>query len=339
MDFLLFNVIPYFALTTSIMVPFGLLLHYWRRSDSYELCVPRLESDGTALRLLPIRRLTRRGRLASGIAFVVTILSIAGLWFPNRTSDTWVSFLVPMMTVMVCIGSLLVTPAAARHRVPDLSDPAHRIDLAPRSVWSYGRGWWFASWILVAAALVTTVVLGGLASSRDDQGRYAVLFVRVGNASDASTFLGWYYGVPILITLVALTAVALTALWVIARPPLAATTESRSADLWLRRLRTRTILSLSGGALILTLSWSLLCIGTGASLVLQFPSNDLGPVTVGTPLAALAVPLNVAGLLLQGLGVALLLLPLFTRFPRPAERQGPDSPAEQSNIPVTEPQG
>ncbi|MBC7443261.1 MAG: hypothetical protein H7311_12230 [Ramlibacter sp.] len=335
MDFLLFSVIPYLTLTTSILVPFGILLHYWRRSDSFELRVPRSESDGSVLRLLAFRRQIRRGRLAGGIALVVTILSIAGLWLPNRSSDNWASFLVPMMTVTVCIGSLLATPVTARRRV---SNPAHRIDLAPRSVWSFGRRWWFASWIAVAAALVTTVILGGLASSRNDQGRYAVLFVRVGNASGASTFLGWYYGVPILITLVALTVVTLTALWVIARPPLAANTEPRIADLWLRRLRTRTVLALSGGAVILTLSSSLLCIGAGASLVLQFPTSDLGPVTVGTPLAALAVPLNVAGLLLEGPGVALLLLPLFTRRPHPAERQGSDSPAEQSNIPVTEPQ-
>jgi hypothetical protein len=338
LDFLLFNVISYFALTTSILVPFGILLHYWRRSDSYELSVPRLESDGTALRLLAVRRQIRRGRLASGIAFVLTILSIAGLWLPNRTSDNWDSFLVPMMTVTVCIGSLLVAPAAARLRVSYDSDAAHRIDLTPRSVWSFGRRLWFASWLAVAAALATTVVLGGLASSRDDQGRYAVLFVGVGNASGTSTFLGWYYGVPILIALVALTVVTLTALWVIARPPLATSTVPRSADLWIRRLRTRTILSLSGGALIVTLSWSLLCIGAGASMVLQFPASDLGDVTVGTPLAALAVPLNVAGLLLQGLGVALLLLPLFTRLPHPAERQRSNSPAKQSNIPVTEPQ-
>lgn len=323
MDFLLWRVIPYFSLITSVLVPFGILLHYWRRQDSFDVFPSGAERIGPPQEVLGVRRQIRRGRLASGIAFVATILSILGVWLPNRTSDNWDSFLVPIIIASMCVGVILAPPTASQRVV---ADPGHQIDLTPRSVWSFGRTWWFVSWIVAAVLLVATVLLAGLASNRDDQGRYAVLSVKLGNASASSTFPGWYFGVPILIGLSVLVAVTLIAMWATARPSLAGSVDQRRADVWLRRLRTRTVLSLGGGALILTLAWSLLCIGGGASVTLEIPAGDLGSIALGTPLAALVVPLNIAGSLLQGMGLALLLLPFFTKYPHTAAKTPPESP-------------
>jgi hypothetical protein len=331
LGFLLWNVISSLSLITSILVPFGIFVHYWRHPDSFVHFPVGLEQNGPGQALLTVRRQIRRGRIASAVAFVVTILSLVGVGLPNQASDNWDSFLLPMMIATACIAVFLATPLTVRRIV---GEPGHRIDMTPRSVWSFGRGWWFASWIVVAVFLVTTVVLAGLASSRDDRGRFAALSVEAGNVSGSTGFLGWYFGIPILIGVAALTTVTFIAIWVASRPPLAVSAE-RKVDVLDRRLRTRTILSLGGGALTLTLGWSLLSIGGGASMSLQLPAGELGTISIGTPLAALVVPLNILGLLLQGVGFALLLLPLFTRYPCIAANESPHSPSAMADISVS----
>lgn len=330
MDSWLWTVGPYLALFTSVLVPLGILVHYWRRADSLPLPADAEIGHGYP-RPRAVQRYVQIGRVASVVAFAAAGLSTLRVWVPNRTSDSWDSFLMPLAVVSVGIVVLFVTPTGARRKLFGL---VKAIDLTPRSVWSFGRASWFGSWTLGAALLTATVCLAGLASSTDSEGRFAVLSVAVGNAASSSTFLGWYYGVPILIGLAVLTAVTFIAIWVIARPTLAWTVDGRAVDVWLRRLRTRTVLSLSGGAVVLTLAWSLLCIGSGAAMRLEIPGGNLGSIAVGTPVAALVVPFNIAGLVLQGLGLALLVLPLFTKTPRTTARRERGSSSGETGVPA-----
>lgn len=331
MEFWIWAVGPYLALITSVLVPLRLFVHYWRRTDSITLSLAGSEADDRPEGWLSLRAHVRRGRAASIVSGTAAGLSTMGVWLPNRTSDNWDSFLVPIAVVSVCTVVLVATPTKLHRTQPGL---VHPIDLTPRSVWSFGRPWWFGFWALGAALLITTVILAGLASSADAEGRFAVLSVAVGNAAASTTFLGWYFGIPILIALSVLTAITLVAIWAIARPAMAWSIDGRAIDVWIRRLRTRTVLSLSGGAVVLTLAWSLLCIGSGAAMRLEIPGGNLGSIAVGTPLAALVVPLNIAGLILQGLGLALLVLPLFTRAPRTAARQERGSSGGATDVPV-----
>lgn len=75
----------------------------------------------------------------------------------------------------------------------------------------------------------------------------------------------------------------------------------------------RTILAFSSGALLVTLAMVLSSLGGAAQLMVSFPAGDAGLVSVGTPIAALGVPLTVASFVVRGLGIALVLLPLFSR--------------------------
>lgn len=87
------------------------------------------------------------------------------------------------------------------------------------------------------------------------------------------------------------------------------------------------MISLSCGAVILTLAYVVFDIGSAGQLGVV-GSDGISAVN---PLAVLADPLHVAGQLLKGLGHALLLLPVLTTSPQltvaapPALSPKPDS--------------
>ena len=211
------------------------------------------------------------------------------------------------------------------------------VDLSARSLWSFGQRWWFILWGVLVALLVTTVLLAGLASSTDLEGRFAALVVQIGTASGSSTFLGWYFGVPILVGVAALVLATGLALWANARPSLAVAAVDRASDVWMRRYRTRTILTLGGGALALVLGSSLILIGAGGTISVQVAGgNQLGTITAGTAIATLTMPFRLLGMLFKGVGLALVLLPLFTRRPRPAAASPRQQPIDVDNSVASE---
>ncbi|GAB3123570.1 hypothetical protein [Glaciibacter psychrotolerans] len=320
MDDLMRTVLLRLPFATSVIVPLGFLWHYWRRANAF---VPRAASS-------PWARIVRRHvwftRTASAVAFGAVAAMLLDLGAFGRDYDGWSSFLIPLTLAIVCIGALACLSAAEPR---GLAGAAGHLDLTTRSLWSFGRRFAFASWILVAVLLLVTLLLAGLASSTDDDGRYSRLTITLGTMAAASTtFPGWYFGVPVFIGVALLTAVTGLALWAGARPSLAVDPAERTLDVWLRRLHTRTVLTLGGGALTLTLAWMLISIGGAGTMAYSAPAGNLGTITVGSPLAAVAVPLTVLGLILQGIGVALLLLPLLTKQPQLLLRDEATSPPE-----------
>ncbi|MET1018585.1 MAG: hypothetical protein ABWX62_01230 [Microterricola sp.] len=163
-------------------------------------------------------------------------------------------------------------------------------------------------------ALMLAVVWAGLISQPDEHGRYKVHTIRIDNISDgtwgsgSTTIAGWYFGVPIIVAALLLAALVLIGVSMQIRGPLAPDSDR---DLYLRRTAMRTLLTLSGGAFIVTLAWVLSSIGSAARM-----TAGVSQITVSSPLAPIAAPVSVLAMVLEGVGIALVLLPLFSRLPR-----------------------
>lgn len=296
------------ALLTAILVPLGVLLHYWRRADARELVIaPAAERgiDG----LPDARRQVRLGRSAAAVASGAIVLSIVGVGLPNPTSDGADAYLVPLAIVSVCLAALFLVPALRPANSGAGGDVRTAAPPGARPPWrSLVRSWWFRVWGISGLVLAVTVVLAGLASSPDEEGRYAVIAIELDTMTGRSSFPGWYYGIPVLVGAAVLAAVILVTLSVGSRSTVAAPagTAHQGAS------RNRCILALSCGAELLTLGWLWTWIGAAAAMTV----GDLAEEAVGTPFAALSTPLRMAGLLLEGLGFAMILLPLMSKRPR-----------------------
>lgn len=307
----LWPVVGEIGLLTTVLIPLGILLHVARQSDAQDPTPQGLRHDVAAEWQRGSLRQIRRQRIASGGTTMAAVMSIEAI--SRMGFDSWVAYLAPVLAALVLIVLFLSQPATAP---PTCEESQRHIDLGSRHVWSFGRRWWFVAWILVVAALVITVVFAGFASGVDSEGNYSVIVIGVGGGTASSSFLGWFYGAPILIVVAGLAAGTVFSLWRGARPSLAATPGERLVDVWLRRTRTRAVLAIGGGAIILTLALALKFIGAGARLAGGVPASSVGDIRLGTPIAALSFPLSLGGLLLEGLGVAVMLLPLLARMPR-----------------------
>ncbi|RZU64488.1 hypothetical protein EV379_0784 [Microterricola gilva] len=314
---LVYEVLP---LVTSVIVPLGVLLHYWRRADARPVPARPAPTEGAPVPpwTSAARAQLRRTRVAGILATAAVLASSFGLISPNRWGMEWHDFLTPLLSVLLCTAVLLTRPPAMRrYATPTASAGSEPHGTRPaHPPISLGARWWFAAWGIAMTVLVLSVVWAGLLSAPDGNGDYTLHSVELGQTTGSTSIAGWYFGVPVIISALLVAALVLSALRWQATPPLAA---DAGQDIWLRRAATRSLLSLSGGAVVVTLGWVLLSIGNAAQMTLSGPSaEDGGMVTVGSPLAPIGVVVRVLGLLLQGVGLALMLLSLFSRLaPRP----------------------
>jgi len=320
-----------FSTLASILVPLGLLLYARRQSRPSWMLLHLPHEGAEAWRSLAVL-LRRRQRIGSAVVVGVLLLVWVTKWLPLN----WVSIsladitlwtpLVPVGVATVCVATGLVV---ARRLPPATAGPARPGDVSPRTMWSFTRHWWVAVWITTSALLVLTLVGAGAISGQDETGRYSILKITVGSVSAGSQFLGWFYAVPILLvtaSLALLTAIGLSAT---ARPPLPAEAHARGIDTVLRELRSRGILALSTGAVLVTMGMAWTSIGLAARMRAFVPTDTLGQIDVGTTIGALATPLWAAGYLAEGVGIALLLLPLLGRAPRFVAARAPAAPVDE----------
>lgn len=312
----------FLQLATATIVPLGILLH-GVRADVRDQGSHALDSAGSSVWKSAAATQARRSRLASGTVsglFLVDLLWISWFsgWFGGAPgySPNWLPRLLPMSIAAAAILVLVLLPARPVGSGRALSA---EMDLQPRNLGSFGSPWWFAAWLLSAVALVLTVVLAGLVSSPDEEGRYSILTIDLGSASARGDFLGWFYGVPLLCALGVLMVLTLLALWSTARPTVAMRA-ARAVDIRLRRLQTRTVLSLSSGAILVTLGLAWISIGSAGRMYIGTTFPGVGDVKVGSPLEAIAMPLWAAGFVVEGFGLALIMLPVFTRRIRVSSR-------------------
>ena len=176
-------------------------------------------------------------------------------------------------------------------------------DLTPRTAVSFARGWWFVAPALVFALILIVTFAAGAVSEPDDvTGRYTMYSVDLGGERGMGTRIyGWFYSVPCLILMGLLIAVAILDLVLISRP---AFDPDRERDVHSRTVRTRNVLLVGTGALLVHLGPIFTSIAGAASMRAMFPTSE-GTVTLWTTFAAFEPVLRGASSVAAALGFAL----------------------------------
>lgn len=184
--------------------------------------------------------------------------------------------------------------------------------LARRTPFSFGQGWWFIGAIIIVGAVLIVTVAAGMASQQDEQGFWRILVVDTGVGGGSTAIYGWYYSRPALALVAVLAAVTLGALWLIARPAVGV---DQVNDVQLRGLRTRNILAVVSGSLLMHLGEILTSLAGTAFFHGGVATGNGGWMVFGTPFAALEPALSPAGVAVTALGYALWVGVLLTAIP------------------------
>ncbi|RLQ81112.1 hypothetical protein D9V28_15340 [Mycetocola zhadangensis] len=268
---------------------------------------------GPALHLM--RKSTEAARTGPFAARVSSLIAVAGItlfwlsrWLPREhPGATWI-YAIPLVA-----GSLAVVALAILSVQAPKALGVREVDVAPRTLWSFGSRWWFAGWYTLTALLLATAVVCGLTSSTDELGRHTMLVLDVGSHQAGTSFFGWAFGVPVLVASVLLLVIGHLAISQTVRPAVSADPKQRALDIASRCAEIRTIVAVAAGATAFVLGAVLLFVAGSAGMVASFPAADGVRVELGTSFAALRTPFLAAGLILQGFGLCLALLPLFQR--------------------------
>ena len=176
-------------------------------------------------------------------------------------------------------------------------------ELAPRTPLSYARGWWFITPAAALALIITFSIAAGAASQPDEvTGRYTLYMVDLGGErAMGTTIYGWFYSVPSLILIGVMFAVAAINLVLIARPAL---NEDQWRDVHTRAVRTRNVIRITTGALLVHLGLIFGSLAGTASVRSSFSTSE-GSVAFWTTFAALQPVLIGASAVAAALGFAL----------------------------------
>jgi hypothetical protein len=175
--------------------------------------------------------------------------------------------------------------------------------LTPRTPVSFARGWWFVAPVVVLALILIITFTAGAASQPDPQtGRYTMYFVDLGGGRSVGTSIyGWFNSIPALIFTAVLVVIAILDLFLIARPPL---DHNDECDVHIRTVRTRNVLAVGTGALLVHLGIIFASLAGTASIRGEFPAGG-ETVSVWTTFAALQPVFAGASSVAAALGTAL----------------------------------
>lgn len=233
-------------------------------------------------------------------AVAVRLMGTSILWPFDLPGGFWDfhrdhRFAVPLLLGILGLA-LLALPARSRRG-------RGTAGLAPRTPASFARRRWFAVPAVVLALILTATLIAGTASQPDPTtGRHTMYFVELGGGRIMGTSIyGWYSSVPCLILIGLLIAFAIVDLSLVSRPALG---HPQEPDVRIRTVRTRNILALGTGALLLHFG---LVLGSlaGTASVRGGVSTSEGLVTIWTTFAALAPALSGASTIAAVLGFAL----------------------------------
>lgn len=232
---------------------------------------------------------------------------------PLEVSDWYMDYRFTTPLLLGMLGLVLLAFSGEQRRAGGAAT------LTRRTPVSFGRGWWFAIPAVVVALILLATVVAGMASSPDaSTGRYTMYFVEIGGQrSMGTTIYGWYYSVPCLILLAILLGLAYLDLFLISRSAFA---RDHVRDAQARRARTRHVLAVTTGALLVHLGLILGSLAGTSTLRSEF-TGEGGTVNAWTPFAALGPALSGAGFLAMAIGVAFWATVLLSAIPvrRPAE--------------------
>jgi hypothetical protein len=154
-----------------------------------------------------------------------------------------VMLLAPLIFCVVALLFLAI-PVHARHA-------GGSAQLAPRNLLTFASRPWLVTVAAITAVIVLISILAGLASRPDEQGRHVLYNLsRTGDNAASTTIYGWWFSVPCLVLIAIIIAIALFDLAVISRPSFGTDSEGDAA---IRRARSRNVLAVTAGGLILSL--------------------------------------------------------------------------------------
>ncbi|MEE6286430.1 hypothetical protein V2J52_02030 [Georgenia sp. MJ173] len=228
-----------------------------------------------------VRGWTLTAALLAVVAVVIERLSwVLPTPFADSTTQTLVSLAAPLGAGIVAVV-LLVLPAV-RH------DATGSADLSPRTLTSFTAPGLLVALPALAITVLVVSVLAGQASIPDDQGRYRSYEIEIGNGVVAGADIyGWYYSLPSMVLLALLLVATLIAVKAVARPAL----NEQLADVATRRWRTRNILAMSLGAMLVHLASILQHLVGTARLTAGLPT-DQGWISARPPLIILETPMR-----------------------------------------------
>jgi hypothetical protein len=253
--------------------------------------------------------------LAAGLLLVfgevaLRLMSIAPLSSFDMPSEFWdwfrdYRFAAPLLAGILGMG-LLAFPIRNRSGLG-------AADLAPRTPLSFASRSWLISLSLVLGLILIVTVAAGAASQPDPvTGRYTMYFVELGGERAMGTSIyGWFSSTPSLILLGVLVAVAVLVLFLIARPALG---RNQMRDVDTRTIRTRNVLAVATGALLIHLGLVLGSLAGTASVRSWFSTSE-GNVTFWTTFAALEPVLAGASHVAAAIGVAIWLTVALSAIP------------------------
>ncbi|MAP63898.1 MAG: hypothetical protein CMH34_09200 [Microbacterium sp.] len=226
---------------------------------------------------------------------------------PRLTLPDW--YLDYRFTIPILVGVLglviLAFPVTTR-------GAAGAADLTPRSPVTFALGWWFAPPAAILVVILIITFTAGAASEPDPEtGRYIMYMVDGGVMSVGTSIYGWFYSTPAMVALAVLLIVTAVDLILIARP---AMEEDREADARVRRIRTRNVLTVTTGAMLVHLG---LLFGSlaGTAAVQGSASTSQGLMMMWTPIAALEPVFRGAAYVSAALGIALWVSVALTAIP------------------------
>lgn len=274
-----------------------------------------------------------RERLTLAIGALAVLLAVAaqnildGYVVPLVDVIAWWRYATPLAaaTIVLLVALTVVrVRGTTRSQVPVL--PVVRrtwLSFGPRAGLSVS-----AATLLL---LIGTTVSAGLASSTDDQGRFAWLVVPVPNEAEVDPlrpqFYGWAYGTPVLACALALVIAAWMLLHANAVRPFIrpeSVASERRARSHVARDAVRIVIS--GVLLALGGAWRLIADAGAAAQLTVMGINDGAPYDVIWRYAGLASAAGWLAPLLEIIGFTLLLLVAFSGARRPRSAT-PESPA------------
>ncbi|NQX13499.1 hypothetical protein HQQ80_17870 [Microbacteriaceae bacterium VKM Ac-2855] len=226
----------------------------------------------------------------SGMLLVSAALSNSSLEFVSFFGDDvflilpFVRYAAPLVLTFIAVA-LVIVPWPTR-------GPRGSAQLAPRTVTTFAQKGWLRTAAVTVMTLLAVTAFAGLISSPDEAGRYVMYEVKVSSNSSASTTTyGWWFAVPCLIAIAAIVALAALALFSISRPSLSI---DEGKDVETRTLRTRNVLAITSGGLLIHLGAVLSSLYGTSRLRTGFEGGSVGWVELGTSFAAIGPVLLVA---------------------------------------------
>lgn len=306
------KILAYFAIMAAVALIISAVVRWISR------ITPRRKSSVAALAAPPTRKFEDRAMLGAlfkgwgSLAFALVVFLVMFRPFV-ALSDSEVFSIALNAGLSASAGLLFFSALPAAQSGSKIRSESSSTLSAVRVNVGWKR---YGILFFVTAAYLALLVIAGSASSPDPSGKFRLLTVTAaGNSAEASPFVGWHYGVPLLVLAVLTFSCTVLALQRISRTAALPDLRMRGLDVAWRQLSLGITWSLGTGIMLAFFGASSAISGAAMSNVaLSLADPAAHPQQ---PLFALGVAAGLLGLALAIAGVVLLVLGLKTALTLP----------------------